>query len=306
MKKIFFAVILLSSYTSLQAQSYLPLPDSNVAWIADIDDGGPGPDYFWRYITDSSYSDTVINSNIYIKLYGAPAPNTAPDGYLGGYRSDTSGKTFYIPRDSTQEFLLMDLAANAGDTIHNVLYGQGSTLYTLQYCVVDSTNFINDGTYLLKRLYVRFPPAFPQNTWIEKIGSTGGFFNHTEPLNYTYLQCMSFNDTTYYFASSTAIYNPIYNYGACQLPTGINDYKSKAIEILVYPNPFSDVITISVSDGLWNLDIEIYDSFSRRIFLKNNLSGLSFSVSMKVLPRGVYYLMIKKDGIETGRKIIKL
>jgi hypothetical protein len=259
MKKTFLFAVFFYACFNLQAQNYLPLPDSNSLWIVDVDDGGPGPDFYWVYMTDNIYNDTIINSIPYVKLYYGLMGN-----YIGGYRSDTSGQTFYIPADSSQEFLLMDLTANTGDTVHNVLYTYGPSLYyPLQYCVVDSVNYINDGPYSLKRLYVRFPNAPGGNEglmWIEKIGPNGGFFNNNPAgLNYIFLYCMSFNDTLYISQSPN---DPIYVSGQCIVPNGINDEINKSV-IDVYPNPTNSIFTLQLTNR----------QFSNSIFTIANALG---------------------------------
>jgi Secretion system C-terminal sorting domain len=291
---------------NLSGQTYLSLPDSNVMWVVDADDGGPGPDFYWVYMTDYTHNDTVINSTSYVKLYYGLMGN-----YIGGYRSDTSGRTFYIPADSSQEFLLMDLSVNAGDTV-NVLYNafQSPSATILKDAIVDSVNYITVGPYNLKRVYVRFPPIVSsENIWIEKIGTTGGFFSRTEGLGYTFLQCMSFNDTTYY---SNSFPNPnqtppVYYSGTCQVPNGIQNL-SELASALIDPNPVTDFLFIkNVSNHNEFNEIKIFDSLFRLIYKSNNVSEDLSTIDVRLLQSGLYYLILSKDGIRTQiEKFIKL
>src|SRR5205809_4480552 len=91
------------------SQGIRALPDSNATWIIEENFGGPGANWNWIYYTNS---DTLINSLLYTKLYctcpqiGQPPLNSGL--FVGSYRNDSTGKLFYIPKDSIGEIRLYD------------------------------------------------------------------------------------------------------------------------------------------------------------------------------------------------------
>lgn len=303
MKKIFL-LFFFAFAQQVHSQNYLPLPDSNAVWIVDAYRGGPLPDSLGKLLVSPNLHDTVINSQSYNNLYKDTVSYAT---YFGAYRSDTTGKTYFVQPDSVQEHLLMDLSANAGDTIFNVLY------YGAQYlknAVVDSVNFIVAGPYILKRVYIHFPPISVENVWIEKVGSTGGFFNEADFFPYLFLQCMSFNDTTYYLNNTGFPYvyqSPGYTQGTCNLPSGIDNILSSD-EIIIGPNPASQSITVSSRSNSLIDEIKIYDSTSRLTLHKKNLrEEKSITIDLEKLTKGIYCLVLYQRGenIQT-KKIIKM
>ena len=58
-------------------------------------------------------SDTVINGQIFAKLY-------KENSYSGAMREGTNRDIYYVPADSTHEYLLYAFNAQVGDTLTNV------------------------------------------------------------------------------------------------------------------------------------------------------------------------------------------
>ena len=306
MRKFILLLVLLFHKQILFSQPYLPLPDSNVVWIVQQDDGGPGQDYYYHFFTSFNKNDTLINANSYVKLfrYNPPVPDT---NYVGAYRSNSSGQSFFVPTDSIQEYLLRDFSKNTGDTIYNVLYSPapGFAYYMLVDLHVDSMNYVSSGSYLLKRMYLSGSSIVcPPIVWIEKIGClNGGALNtQTCALGYIFLNCMSFNDTTYF--STTLFYNfpdPIYIYGNCDSLTSISEIKNTNIKI--YPNPFSDRLFFTLNDND-DSEIIIYD-FTARKLLQQKFTN-SVSLNTEQLAKGLYlYEVRSKDGSCKKGKVVK-
>ena len=99
------------------SQEYLYLPDTNSKWINtySIFEWNPYPHFvitdFVHYCTPEI--DTTINGFSYFKI------DTCNGGYKGAIRND-QGKVWFIPKDSSSEFLLYDFTVGPGDTISNV------------------------------------------------------------------------------------------------------------------------------------------------------------------------------------------
>lgn len=220
-KKFGVLLFLFSWAFNTQSQTYTPMPDSGGRWVNVFKKLNSYRlcKLEWSKTFCSHGLDTIINSRTYFKI------NRCSDGYKGAMRND-SGKVFFVPRDSTSEFLLYDFTASKGDTIKNVLVGHGGGYYTLYDPVVWETDTVQVNGDPRKKLYV------DKGRWIEGIGNTRGLFWRTREGPYCYeLHCMSKGDTVMYpyFQADTS----------CALDVGIekNTKKEGAGEIEIHPNP---------------------------------------------------------------------
>ena len=285
------------------AQTYQPLPDSNAVWLIKYDDGFGG--YGWQnYYTPINQEDTIINAKTYSKIY----KESGGIFYTGAFRSDTLGKTFFVPKDSSQEYLLQDMSKNTGDSVYNVYYGVPNwNNYQINF-YVDSVDYITIGPYLLKRMFLR-PAAnsaplicgngcmFPL-VWIEKIGSLGGgFYNGIiGGLAYSWLNCMSYNDTIYYNNSSPG-QDPntldFYTYGYCGGPLGLNESAQIYEGIALSPNPISNESNLKLNDeeDLIN-QVEIYNSLGEKIKENRNINNVKFQIKENEFSSGIYIVKI--------------
>ncbi|MDP1727986.1 MAG: T9SS type A sorting domain-containing protein [Bacteroidota bacterium] len=93
-------------------------------------------------------------------------------------------------------------------------------------------------------------------------------------------------------------------------PTGVNDLKQVETEFMLYPNPASGNLSISISNTeLSNKTISIFNSLGIEVkqFNEKELSGKStISFSIESHPTGVYYCLMS-DGIgKTSRSFVVL
>jgi hypothetical protein len=108
-------VVILIFSSGLLSQTPAPesFPESDARWINAIYSGN-------GYIFESTNycmgdEDTLINESSYSKL------DTCLGGYKGALRSDLN-KVYFVPKDSTAEFLMYDFEAETGDTIQDVYF----------------------------------------------------------------------------------------------------------------------------------------------------------------------------------------
>jgi S-formylglutathione hydrolase len=104
---------------------------------------------------------------------------------------------------------------------------------------------------------------------------------------------------------------PIYleprNYGVPQLKseqlaTGINEQMSH--EIMIYPNPAADVVTVQTS-GNKGLTVEL-STMSGTLIYKSKIEGTLHQINVSNLSNGVYFVTVKSDNYYHTRKIKKL
>ena len=125
-------------------------------------------------------SDTVINGQIFAKLY-------KENSYSGAMREGTNRDIYYVPADSTHEYLLYAFNAQVGDTLTNVWFGtilhyEVHSIKTATIMEIKPTSpktFVIDVEYWLPNLMDTW---HKQIEWIEGVGMNapdGGLF---EPL----------------------------------------------------------------------------------------------------------------------------
>ena len=141
---------------------------------------GYSPDeYYTQYYQLTS--DTVINGQIFRKLY-------KENSYSGAMREGTNRDIYYVPADSTHEYLLYAFNAQVGDTLTNVWFGtilhyEVHSIKTATIMEIKPTSpktFVIDVEYWLPNM---MDTLHKQKEWIEGVGTNtapdGGLF---EPL----------------------------------------------------------------------------------------------------------------------------
>lgn len=290
----------------LFGQNYQPLPDSNARWITVI-----GNMFLADFETAIVRKDTLIENKNYILLY-----TTLYILPIGGYRSETSGRTYFRsflePASSLGEFLVFDFSAKPGDTVKNVGFTMLSgapfndfSNVELFDLAVDSAGYTQSEPITLKWLYLHHldpgdpnycsPPTF----WIEGVGGSNGPLNqlcNNYWENY-HLHCAEWGDTIRYqagvFASTSITYVP----GHCPPPPiGISSAERK---ITVGPNPFSHSLCIN---GLAEEPayISLYGLTGRLCKYTRAVAGTeTVCLSADDLPTGIYFLIIHQNNMET-------
>lgn len=233
---IFFLIV--SKFCFGQSAVYHPLPDSNAYWTETSFWLYPGPPITPVYATYTVFmeGDTVINSQVYTKLYengayGAFGPQIFyTHVYKGAFRQDIAAKKAFIvfPSGST-ESVLYDFNLNVGDTIN---FNVPSNV------VLDIDSVLVGGAwhkrFLLEDLGWGGTGLIDTNyALIEGVGSTLGLLQPivTPFENGSHLEC---------FSHINVSYPPNTN---CNFHTSITEVPDPN-SFNVYPNPASDFILI--------------------------------------------------------------
>ena len=78
-------------------------------------------------------------------------------------------------------------------------------------------------------------------------------------------------------------------------------------ETLIYPNPFNNILNVSLGKGLIKLaDIRVFGSDGRQVYRNSftNVSG-ALQLDLSDLKGGLYVLKLTADGADTVFKIVK-
>jgi len=302
------------SFLNTNGQQYQPLPDSNASWIIQQDNGFGGF-YFHKFFLSLNLDDTIINEQQYNKLFFRF--DTGDPHYYGAFRNDVNGKAYFIKGGSIEEFLLRDLTKNIGDTIKNVCYEYDFDTWVLDF-VVDSVEFVSAGPYSNKVMHLSTVvedtiPYVDEEvsplTWIEGVGCfAGGIVNsHRGYLSIKRLFCMQNNDSIFY-NSSLWFYIPediVYEFGECEDPVGIE--KTNKSELEVYPNPFSDKLTICNIPDSPKLSVCVFNTLGQKVYHKQIQTYGVITIEIdNDLESGVYLLQLTTDnGLIAAKKLIK-
>ncbi|MCO5257273.1 MAG: T9SS type A sorting domain-containing protein [Lentimicrobium sp.] len=306
------------------AQSYMPLPDSNVLW-EDWRQSAQGCDYNKVYIPDSD-ADTVINGLTYRKLYYHQVTTSGPPPdpgniyfhdslYFGAFRQDDSGRVYlrYYYRNffEQEEVLYMDLTVQQGDTVRQLPCLSTAGQDPLTDLRVDSVDYVSNGPYLRKRIFLRnLAPFFTRVydlVWIEGIGSVySGLINVVDNgwSEFYFMKCMSAYDTTFY-QGDFLTGGVVNTQGVCVLPytTAIRKIEPE-VPVAVYPLPANDYVIFELNTNDRNGTVTITD-LTGRLVTSFPLNGEKTVWDTSGVKPGFYLFRIG-NGIawETGKLLI--
>ncbi len=278
------------------AQDYQPFPTSNAVWRLQWGASGCA---FQNEYADYQYQlngDTIIEPYVYHKLERIGVFNCQPplmplSGYMGAFRNDVDAmRVYFIPADSTAEWLLYDFTLQVGDTINGYLPNVGvSGTNTAVISSIDSVEV--SGSYL-KRWNYSSSGNYWDGFFIEGIGGEYG------PLEALAAQ-FDFNGSLICFTSYELVYpDGLLN---CDLATGGRTHVDK--EYSIYPNPVTDQLLIPTSRpahllGLW-------DASGRLYIVPTEADGSMLRIRMDELVTGIYYVSVTNGATLRTFKILK-
>jgi len=84
------------------------------------------------------------------------------------------------------------------------------------------------------------------------------------------------------------------------LSTTSNDW---AQELKLYPNPASEIITISLPEAIPNTNINVYDSLGKEVYESNSLENKT-TINISHLSKGIYYVKISTGNNSSVKKLM--
>lgn len=344
MHKFCLILSLLFFALTSQAQQYYPMFGYHHTWYvayrAETTSPRSQTDDLLYTIMDAN-GDTVINNKQYFKakLYR--------DNYLYSYdttlyfREDTTLQEVWIlQNDSGKEKLIYNYSLNKGDSMYLDFDFQDSstTLYYTRtgWYHVDSTGIINIYTGQRKALYLSNPkntynlllfPNYPEQVWIEGIGSTimpdytQHDINNANAQNWAYywdfyyiLLC-SFDDSIKNYHNGRLDYY-LYTYSdadSCELTidntAGIASINKPDLNVKLLPNPCEDVLQINAYLPQSSFaEIEVFNITGVKIF-DSQISDPSITfqsaIDVSQFSPGMYFMRLSTTNAFGMSKFVK-
>ncbi|NVK65649.1 MAG: T9SS type A sorting domain-containing protein [Flavobacteriales bacterium] len=275
------------------SQTIVPFPDSIASWT-NVDSyytiTGPNP------ITDQVVTitnidefcmndlDTVINSTDYVQL------DNCSGTYVGALR-DSSGVITYVPKDSTEAYLLYDFNAQLDDTLSIYVYDYDYMITPqITEAVVFGIDSVDIGDGIQRKSLELYADGSNYNYSlfaISGIGSTSGLFRaqfaNVSNSN-TQLFCMTENNITLFPSYNTTCGN-----------ASINENEVSFFE--VYPNPSTDKLHIKGDFGNNQVTVTLLTTLGAKVIQKT-LHPSNMEINVSALSRGMYLVQVKD---ETGK-----
>lgn len=89
----------------------------------------------------------------------------------------------------------------------------------------------------------------------------------------------------------------------CPTKVGVNEIDSDLNDLVVFPNPASNKVTLKFNSKEKILDITLYDYSGKLIFIKNKINETEVSISTNNQPSGIYFIEVKTTQGITYRKL---
>jgi len=303
--KQFILIIYISLSLSVYSQNFI---DENKTWSTIEIDESFSPDHMdptLRTFYTKFIGDSIINSKTYNKLFQS-SDSTLTWDFVSLLREEDH-KVFIYSSNIQSDLLLYDFSCTAGDTGYvTSIINNNINIDSLSF-TIDSTNIISYSGIEYKQLFVSLQTDYEQiqDIWIEGIGSTYGPLSQNCIgligcyMNWELL-CMHLNTNLIY-------QNP--NYNTCFITdtlTNISAIEKGTKGFNLYPNPTTDIITISLDKKIKEkVGISIYNINGTLIkSLPTNYPNKNISISTNEFLSGIYFCEVKGNNFISREKFV--
>lgn len=292
MKKLLLSLI--SGLLLLTAQAQVAFPTDGAIWTNThytftFNPPNPIPD---SELTDvDNYcvngEDTTISGNDYTKVF------YCGETYKGALR-EVNSAVFFVPADSTDEYLLYDFAAQQGQALNNVYIGNHfGEDFMLQDFMVEQV-----GTEVIGGLTRRVVWAGGYS-WIEGIGCETGLFMEPWPNVSMYevrLECFSVDGQMIF---------PNEGNDPCPfLYVGVDESENSVV-VDAYPNPTSDAVIIQFSAMQNLVNVSVVNCVGQVIERLSTTNTDQIQLNLES-PSGIYFALISfENGQRSSLRIVK-
>ena len=117
------------------------------------------------------------------------------------------------------------------------------------------------------------------------------------------------NDGKFYLFGGSG-YNDLWSYtvdsacGSCTPTVGLNEINHQSEQILVYPNPATNKVTIKHNDIFKNGTVEIYNLLGKTIFIEKLFNESEIEINISNFSPGIYFVKLFDGEKSYCRKMI--
>ena len=292
MKKIIILLIFIAFTISLKSQEYTPLLENNKTWNVLSVEYIPGDPYYDTTYSTINYKlmgDTLINSQLYFKLYKNEEEYPVNWNLNAFIREDVQKRIWLLNDADEEEYLMYDFGVEQGDIV-NVGINEPVPL------TVDSITEVEINGDLRQKYWLSYDNYY-QETWTTGIGSNKGIISSGSAFitgGWYWLLCVSDINGIIYS-------NP--HYESCYLITSINKISLKTLA--TYPNPAKTHITFELPAITQESILQIKDVYGKvvgELHLIRAQTQIIWNCSN--IASGVYFYQIEINGEVYKEKII--
>ena len=290
---IFFAMY-------LNAQEYVPFPDSNAIWNQIYTSEQPVEAEIFQY---GISGDTLINGKQYRKVYllNDTVYPLVTGQYCGAIREEekkiyVTGCDCVYPGAGQEEVILYDFSKAPGDTVYVGQNGWGPA----GYLVVSSIDSI-----LIAGSYRKtFHFAGYEHFWIEGIGSTRGLFSpvREQPTGFQQWKLICFNKD-----NEVEYLNPEFN--TCFPPLSVSKNVKQDNLVKIIPHPVTGISTIEFENNTaaGYQYIDFYNIFGQLVHRINIQNKTRLNVSHVDFEPGLYLYRLSGSNMNgiTGKIVFE-
>ncbi len=269
---------------------YFPFPTENATWEGSFIGivGTPFKEYF-VVCGDTTLNDAVAYQKIY-QVTTDTAGNVTDQNFVSGIREDINQKLIWA-NNGSGAYLLYDFNLNIGDKF---LVDANDTLK------VDSIGFVNVGGTMRRTIFFEHNPEFPQEFWIEGVGSNFNLLTRGINLETTadyapYLECFhEDNEVKINLFPGESVCNfEFHTTVDCNISTANQLVIKDEIIFELSPNPASTSVRLFIkgnNDTAFGL--KIYDAFGRQVQRISPIVAQSKEIPLDQLAPGMYYFIL--------------
>jgi hypothetical protein len=280
MKTLFFLALAFFILSTMQAQTYVPIPVSDVSWNEfDIHQ-----DAWGCYYPDSCNYTLIINGILtvnsleYNKVY---RQRDSLYQYRGAFREENK-RVYFIKAGCSNEILLYDFTLTAGDTM---FLASQLCAPSNNYMVVSSIDSIQllDNTY---RKRINFAGYC---SWVEGIGSLCGFLYP----KYSGMACICGISTVCFQHNNVFLYIDEIHMPCFDYLISANEILANSEEINIYPNPVSQSASLLLTTASMSISsIEIFNALGINKISITGISGNEYQLETNQLSKGLYFIRV--------------
>ena len=175
---------------------------------------------------------------------------------------------------------------------------------------VESIGMTNVSGEMRRTIFFEHNQGFPQEFWIEGIGSNFNLLNRGINLETTadyspYLECFHQDNElkTNLFPGESVCNFEFQTSMDCSISTASENLVKNEIDFEIYPNPASSFVRLSIKETTEkDFQLNVYDAFGRQVMHVSPIVAQSKEVKINQLAPGMYFLnLVSPENNDTNK-----